>query len=769
MSIMRRSAKYAILASLPLIAQLNFASATTLADDAEDIFEWAEKAYSQFFSSERNTDVFDPWLYRYYPSTNVYLGVNNNDASVYVLGGVFGNQPVRIDTVTAVLKIKDADIASNTAYDVLGQPTLADTTLASRCPNLNAQFNFKDNGGPSGIAIDPRGRIYVTDYGGQRVLTWPNASALQACQSADEVIGAGDLFGPEAVTIDVPSGTVFVADTLSHTVKGYRREGGAWNRVVTLGTLGVAGSAFNQFNFPRGLAVDPGGRLFVADDFNNRVLIFDPPFTDGEAAADSIGAGANDGFDHPKGLAMAGNTLFVADYWNNRVLRFTGPFKAPDQVYGATGIFSGLSHPVDVGMHPDGSLLVTDQSNGRIALYADAVWSPSSAAPTRFFSNYMSPEPLGVAADSSGRIFVADYSAYRVLIRKEGIKKTPVSEVSSAAAKALLADLHTRPDLELDRVAIGQQLITWKYGLKTNPNAWYGDWLQLEQGGFPLPEVMGGELGDLMSYAGFSPNQNALNELIAHGQAGHIVTLVWHPNNPTGGAFGTPISTADLQNMIADATVVGGAWQTQLDRAAAVLQQFKAAGVPVLFRPLHEQNGNFFWWGDNGSDGAALQARQAAWIKMWRDMVTELTVNKGLDNLLFVFGVNQVNFDGVAPPLTYYPGGNWADITSIDAYDEQLDLAGNTRGLQHYAALVGTGKPFGLAEFGQTFGNAGTGATAAAWDARTLANRIRDSYPRTAFAVAWYSSVEGDKPYVFALPDVSFTLELLQDPLIDTQ
>jgi hypothetical protein len=76
----------------------------------------------------------------------------------------------------------------------------------------------------------------------------------------------------------------------------------------------VSGQDFNQFNFPRGLAVDPGGRLFVADDFNNRVLIFDPPLTDGAAAADSIGAFANAGFNGPKGLAMFGHTLFVADY-----------------------------------------------------------------------------------------------------------------------------------------------------------------------------------------------------------------------------------------------------------------------------------------------------------------------------------------------------------------------------------------------------------------------------------------------------------------------
>ena len=660
-------------------------------------------------------------------------------------------------------------------FRALGQPDLAGTTLASRCANANARFNFSnafgfDQHGPSGIAIDPRGRLFVTDFGGNRVLTWPNFEALSSCLPADAVIGAGDLTGPEAAAYDVRSGTLFVANTLNHTVIGYRRIAGVWSKTVTLGTPGAPGTSFHEFNFPRGLAVDPGGRLFVADDFNKRILIFNAPFSNGEDAVDSIGAGANGGFSSPKGLAISGNTLFVADYFNDRVLRFTGPFLTPAQVYVASGVFSGLNRPVDIAVHPDGSLLVTDQLNQRIARYADAVWRPSLAAPTSSFADNIGPEPLGVAADRSGRVYVADYQRYRVLIRDEFVWSTPITATATNAAKTLLTSLQQRPGRAVDRVAIGQQLLTWEYGLKSNPNAWYGDWLQMSAAGQPLPEVMAGEVRDLMSYPGFSPNQNALNELIAHGQAGHIVTLVWHPDNPVPLAnFSTPIATADLQNMVNGATTVGANWQTQLDRAAAVLQQFEDAGVPVLFRPLHEQNGNFFWWGDNGQSGAALRSRQQAWVAMWRDMVTELTVNKGLSNLLFVFGTNQVNYSGVAPPLTYYPGSRWADAVSIDIYDEELDMAGSQRGLQHYAALVGTGKPFGIAEFGQSFGNNGTGAGAANWDARTLATRIRDSYPRTAFAIAWYSSVEGGVSYVFALPDVAFTLNLLNDVLIDTQ
>lgn len=662
------------------------------------------------------------------------------------------------------------------AVRTIGQPTIDDTTLATRCPSPNARFGFRDNGGfemfgPAGIAMDPRGRLFVTDFAGGRVLSWPDIDAVAAC-TPGEVIGAGDLAGPESVAVDPNSETVFIADTLDHTVKGYRNTGGGWTKVVTLGTPGVPGTGMDRMNFPRGLALDARGRLFVADDFNKRVLIFDAPFSNGEAAADSIGAGANGGFGSPKAVAVVGETLFVADWSAGRVLRFTGPFQTPEEVYVASGVFSGLIEPVDVAIHPDGSLLVTEQGRTRVARYADAVIAPSTATPTSSFADGMGLEPLGVAADRRGRVYVADYRRFRVLVREERVRTAAISTGATAATKALLADFNARGGRSRDRIALGQQLITWEYGRKSNPKAWYGDWLQLENSGLSLPKIMGGELSDLMTYPGFSPNKPALAELIRHGKAGHVVTLVWHPDNPVpNAAFGTPISTAALKSLRNPATTAGKRWRTQLDRAAAVLERFRTAGVPVLFRPMHEQNGDFFWWGHDGSTGATLRERQAAWVGLWRDMTNTLVVNKKLNNLVFVFGTNQINYDGVAAPLTYYPGAGHADVVSIDIYDEQLDLAGSRRGKGLYTALISTGKPFGLSEVGQSFGDKGTGANASRWDARTLATRVRDSYARTAFAVFWYSSTEGDPPrsFIFALPDVSFADRLIADPLIDTQ
>lgn len=121
---MKKSKKYALWVGLPLIAQLNFAFAA-VQDDAETIFDWAEKAYSSFFSSKQNTNAAGQWLYRYYPTTDIYLGVNKDDSSVYVLGGAFGNKPVYIDKIPAVLKMKtngEAPVGNNGTCDTSKAP-----------------------------------------------------------------------------------------------------------------------------------------------------------------------------------------------------------------------------------------------------------------------------------------------------------------------------------------------------------------------------------------------------------------------------------------------------------------------------------------------------------------------------------------------------------------------------------------------------------------------------------------------------------------------
>lgn len=85
-----------------LVGNSHFAAADT-ASDTEILLTWAENTYPQLFPSHQVTQKIEPWLYRYYPESQIYAGVNKSDNTVYVLGGIFGNTPAKIDTLANVI------------------------------------------------------------------------------------------------------------------------------------------------------------------------------------------------------------------------------------------------------------------------------------------------------------------------------------------------------------------------------------------------------------------------------------------------------------------------------------------------------------------------------------------------------------------------------------------------------------------------------------------------------------------------------------------
>ncbi|WP_188113291.1 putative Ig domain-containing protein [Nocardioides humilatus] len=323
-------------------------------------------------------------------------------------------------------------------FTVLGQPNNSSDSLATRCAGADARFNRHDFGGgfatagPTGVVVTPSGRLFALDDGGQRVLSWPDADALSSCQAADKVIGTGNLNGPEGLTVG-PDDTVYVADTLQHVVQIYTPDGfGDYPATpqVVLGESYVSGTDGGHFDYPRGLTLDDDGRLLVADDYNNKIKIFYPPFTNGQFADDSIGAGNNGGFNAPKDIAFAGGSLFVADFYNQRVLRFPGPFDNPATTYTADASFLGVSQPVNLTVGGDGTLFVTDGGNGgapSVKSFPGATIGGSQNVWTEEYTfgglltgpspdNGAQPEPLGVAVTPAGRLIVADYAGYRLVI-----------------------------------------------------------------------------------------------------------------------------------------------------------------------------------------------------------------------------------------------------------------------------------------------------------------------------------------------------------------
>jgi len=237
--------------------------------------------------------------------------------------------------------------------------------------------------------------------------------------------------------------------------------------------------------------------------------------------------------------------------------------------------------------------------------------------------------------------------------------------------------------------------------------------------------------------------------LIAHWRAGGLVTINWSPHNPLANDE-TDIATragswtdtrvrpdgtnaVHLQDLLDPSTKAGAAWRRKLGRVADALRELQDAGVVVLWRPLQEMNGFWFWWGNDGSPNAG-----DAYRALWREMRRYLTEERGLHNLLWVYAPCSFadrREKGVLPPEACYPGDDDVDVVAGTVYADSLRVA-------DYETYRSFGKPVALAEYGSTIG--GRKALAGNFDGNGYADRVLKDYPAIAYWVAWHDWDNGN-------------------------
>ncbi|PQJ68922.1 glycoside hydrolase family 26 protein [Polaribacter butkevichii] len=159
-------------------------------------------------------------------------------------------------------------------------------------------------------------------------------------------------------------------------------------------------------------------------------------------------------------------------------------------------------------------------------------------------------------------------------------------------------------------------------------------------------------------------NQFTAAIIKAH-ENGSIITISWHHVNPNG--FGTPNDGSF--NDVVKGFLKGGEFREvyikRLARAARLLNKLVDANgnsIPVLFRPWHEMNGDFFFWGEGFRT-------TEEYIQLWRDTVQILSEDFNVHNLLYVYSPNFVA--NRSEYLRNYPGDEFVDILGIDIYDFQ--------------------------------------------------------------------------------------------------
>jgi mannan endo-1,4-beta-mannosidase len=181
-------------------------------------------------------------------------------------------------------------------------------------------------------------------------------------------------------------------------------------------------------------------------------------------------------------------------------------------------------------------------------------------------------------------------------------------------------------------------------------------------------------------------------------QKGGIPHYCWHWRDPlkndkgfySPNSNGSDKTTFDLTKACASTSCA--AWNTNsneykgmvedIDKVADYLKELQTAGVAVLWRPVHEASGGWFWWGAKGA---------AAFKLLYELIYSRLTTHHGLNNLIWVW-----NSEGADPD--WYPGDNRVDIIGRDTYvDNHGSLIGEFEKLKN---LFGTKKMIALSENG---------------------------------------------------------------------
>ena len=364
-----------------------------------------------------------------------------------------------------------AAVTTPPAALVVATPAVVSTVagLAGSSGSTNGTGSAARFNAPADLALDNAGNAYVADTGNDTVRLLTPAGAVTTLAGQAGAAGSGDgagaarFYHPAGIALD-SAGNAYVADTDNDTIRKLVLASGA---VTTLaGRAGVVGTndgtgTAARFNGPSGLAVDAAGNLYVADTLNHTIREITPAGvvttiagTAGmSGSVDATGSAAR--FHGPQGLALdSSGDLFVADTNNNAIRKLAVASRAVTTVAGQTGIAGSADGPgsqaqfnFPSGLASDaaGNLYVADTDNdtlrliapsGAVSTLAGLAGTSSSVDGTgttaRF--NY----PTGVAADSTGDVYVADTGndtiRLCVVVIAPSITTQPQSQTVSAGA-----------------------------------------------------------------------------------------------------------------------------------------------------------------------------------------------------------------------------------------------------------------------------------------------------------------------------------------------
>ena len=210
---------------------------------------------------------------------------------------------------------------------------------------------------------------------------------------------------------------------------------------------------------------------------------------------------------------------------------------------------------------------------------------------------------------------------------------------------------------------------------------------------------------------------------------GKTISVSCHMPNPKGGNVNTLLSASDfdilanqkIQNITNSSSTMLQTYKAEIDKIAAGLADL---GTTVYYRPFHEMNYGWFWWG--AQDTTDFKT-------LWYNLYDYIINYKKLTNVKFIYAPNKGD-----KAADYYPDSSTVTWIGIDAYSD--DPANDSAIQTAYNALVTKGKPIGFSEIGPTVGGAYVNSNnqqLQKFDYSLWNNAINNKYTSASYFITW--------------------------------
>ena len=315
-------------------------------------------------------------------------------------------------------------------------------------------------GSPEGVAVDFAGNLYIADYGTNSIRKVSNG-VISTVAGNGTYGSSGDngpatsaqLYGPSGVAVDW-AGNLYISDARNNRIR--KVSNGVITTVAGNGSQGFGGdngpAASAQLYSPAGVAVDSAGNLYIADSSNNRIREVSNGVITTVAGSGTQGFSGDNGpatsarLSGPRAIAVdpAGN-LYIADYGNSRIRKVSNGVITEvagngfPTLSGDGGLATGAAvTPVGVAVDSAGNVYIADLS-GRVRKVSRQVITTVAGGGAPVGDNGPATgaqlgRPEGVALDSAGNLYIADTENHRVCKVSGGVITTVAGNGTEGSA-----------------------------------------------------------------------------------------------------------------------------------------------------------------------------------------------------------------------------------------------------------------------------------------------------------------------------------------------